>query len=323
MTGLRQPFRAVLGLANLLAKVGLTPSPLAMLDKPASVRQLATPPFWMRRKGDLRVRTREVLVDARGGPVRVRLYLPDGMQAGSPAILYLHGGGFVLGGLDGCDYVTRGLASRTGLLVASVEYRLAPECPYPGPLDDCEDALRWLVEECPEGIDGSRVAVGGDSAGGNLAAALALRTRDVAGPKLVHQTLIYPFLDGTISSSSWTEHAGGGIDADAGRRMVSLYAPQHPATDPYVSPLHARDLSGLAPALVITAEVDVLHDDAIAYVERLVEAGVPTVHRDFAGVPHGFVTMPRLCRDSDQALDLIAAEMSQALHGAAARPVGD
>jgi acetyl esterase len=318
MSGLRQPFRAVLGLAELLVKVGLSPSPLAMLDKPAEVRQLSKPPFWMTRKGDPRVTTREVLVEGRGGPVRVRLYVPVGHQAGTPAILYLHGGGFVLGGLDGCDYVTRGLAARTGLLVASVEYRLAPECAHPGPLEDCEDALGWLASEQPEGIDGTRVAVAGDSAGGNLAAALALRTRDLAGPRLVHQTLIYPFLDGTISSPSWTRHAGGGIDADAGRRMVSLYAPNHSATDPYLSPLHATDLSGLPPALVITAEVDVLHHDATSYVERLVEAGVPTVHRDYSGVPHGFVTMPRLCRDSDLALDLIASEVSQAVYGDAA-----
>jgi acetyl esterase len=321
VTGLRQPFRAVLGVANLLVRLGLSPDPMALLEKPVAVRQRNKPPFWMTRKGDPRVRTRDVLVDGRGGPVRVRLYLPEGMRPGSPAVLYLHGGGFVLGGLDGCDYVTRGLASRTGLLVASVEYRLAPECPHPGPLDDCEDALAWLVEECPEGIDGTRVAVGGDSAGGNLAAALALRRRDQAGPRLVHQTLIYPFLDGTITSPSWRQHAGGGIDAIAGRRMVSLYAPHHEPDDPTLSPLHAEDLGGLPPTLVVTAEVDVLHADARSYVERLVQAGVPTVHRDFAGVPHGFVTMPRLSRDADRALDLIASEMSQALHGDAARPV--
>ena len=318
---LKQPFRAVLGLVDLLMWVGLSPSPLAGLTKPAAVRQLSKPPFWMTRKGDPRVTTREVLVDGRGGPVRLRLYVPPGHRPGTPAILYLHGGGFVLGGLDGCDYITRGLAARTGLLVASVEYRLAPECPFPGPLDDCEDALRWLVEECPQGVDGTRVAVGGDSAGGNLTAALALRVRDTSGPTIAHQTLLYPFLDGTISSTSWEEHAGGGIDRAAGVRMVQLYAPHHSPTDPYVSPLHAPDLSGLPPALVVTAEVDVLREDATSYVERLVTARVPTVHRDFAGVPHGFVTMPRLCRDADAALDLVASEMTQSLYGEADRPV--
>ncbi|MDP9182511.1 MAG: alpha/beta hydrolase [Actinomycetota bacterium] len=316
---LKQPFRAVLGLTELLTRVGLSPSPLAQLEQPAAVRQLSKPPFWMTRKGDPRVTTREVLVEGRGGPVRVRLYLPEDLQPGTPTILYLHGGGFVLGGLDGCDYITRSLASRTRLLVASVEYRLAPYCPYPGPLDDCVDALRWLVNECPEGIDGTRVAVAGDSAGGNLAAALALRVRDEGGPHIAHQTLIYPFLDATISASSWTTYAGGGIDVDAGHRMVSLYAPNHEAKDPYVSPLHAEDLSGLPPALVLLAEVDVLHGDGHAYAKRLVEAGVPTVRREFARVPHGFVTMPRLCKEAELALDLIASEMSHALYGEAAR----
>jgi acetyl esterase len=316
---LKQPFRAVLGLVDRLMRLGLNPSPLGAVSKPVVERQRSRPPFWMTRPGDRTVMTREEVVDGRGGPVTVRLYVPVGHQPGTPAILYLHGGGFVLGGLDGCDYISRGLASRTGLLVASVEYRLAPDTPFPGPLDDCEDALRWLVETCPEGVDGTRVAVGGDSAGGNLAAALALRVRDELGPRISHQTLMYPFLDGTISTPDWDTYAGGGVDRSAGVRMVELYAPHHSPTDPYVSPLHAADLTGLPPALVITAQVDVLRGDGLAYVDRLVEAGVPTVHRDYPGVPHGFVTMPRLCREADQALDLVAAEMSQALHGESAR----
>jgi acetyl esterase len=317
---LKQPFRGLSGLFELLRKVGLDPSPLAMLEKPVAVRQQSKPPFWMTRPGDRTVATRELVVDGRGGPVTVRLYVPVGHRPGTPAILYLHGGGFVLGGLDGCDYVSRGLAARTGLLVASVEYRLAPDTPHPGPLDDCEDALRWLVETRPDGIDGTRVAVGGDSAGGNLTAALALRVRDELGPRIAHQTLIYPFLDGTISSADWDDHAGGGVDRAAGRRMVDLYAPHHAPTDPYVSPLHADDLSGLPPALVVTAQVDVLRADSIGYVERLRAAGVPVVHRDYRGVPHGFVTMPRLCREADDALDLVASDMAQALHGEGARP---
>jgi acetyl esterase len=317
---LKQPFRGIFGLFELLRRLGLDPSPLAMVEKPVAVRQQSKPPFWMTRPGDRSVSTREVVVAGRGGPVTVRLYVPVGHRSGTPAILYLHGGGFVLGGLDGCDYISRGLAARTGLLVASVEYRLAPETPHPGPLDDCEDALRWLVETCPEGVDGTRVAVGGDSAGGNLAAALALRVRDGVGPRIVHQTLVYPFLDGTISSADWDDNAGGGVDRAAGVRMVEHYAPHHSPTDPYVSPLHAESLAGLAPALVVTAQVDVLRADSIAYVERLRAEGVPVVHRDYPRVPHGFVTMPRLCREADDALDLVASEMAQALYGEDARP---
>lgn len=311
---LKQPFRFALTSVELLRKLGLDASPLAMLSKPEHVRQANKPPRWMTRPGDRTVRTHELTIRGRGGPVRVRLYLPVGQQPGTPAILYLHGGGFVLGGLDGCDYLARGLASRTKLLVASVEYRLAPETVHPGPLDDCEDALRWLVETCPAQIDGSRVAVGGDSAGGNLAAALVLRMRDSDGPTIAHQSLLYPFLDGTISSADWDDYATGGVDRAAGRRMVELYAPNHDPKDPLLSPVFAPSLEGLPPTLVVTAEVDVLRADGRAYVDLLRAAGVPTVHREYARVPHGFVSMPRLCRDADECLDLVAAQMARALH---------
>jgi acetyl esterase len=250
----------------------------------------------------------------------VRTYLPPGLRPDSPAIVYLHGGGFVLGGLDGCDYITRGLASRTGYPVFSVEYRLSPECAFPGALEDCEDALRWVAETRPEGIDPARIAVGGDSAGGNLAASLALLVRDSSGPTIRHQTLVYPLTDCTVTSPSWLLHKGGGIDVAAGRDMVRHYAPHHAADHPLVSPLHAPDLSGLPPALVITAEVDVLNYDGRDYAERLLTAGVPVVYRDYPGIPHGFVTMPRLSRDSDHALDLIASEMVSALTASTTEP---
>lgn len=315
MTRLRQPFRGILGLTDLMLRLGIGPSRAAMIAAPVADRQLSKPPFWMTRPGDPAVRTHEQVVDGRGGPLRVRAYLPPGLAPGSPAIVYLHGGGFVMGGLDGCDYITRGLASRTGFPVYSVEYRLAPDCPFPGPLEDCEDALRWLAETGPDGIDPTRIAVGGDSAGGNLTAALALLVRDSGGPRIRHQTLVYPFTDGTLTSPSWATHCGGGIDLAAGQDMMRGYAPHHAADDPLVSPLHAPDLSGLPPALVITAEIDVLNEDGHRYAERLLEAGVPVLLRDYPGLPHGFVTMPRLCKESDQALDLMAAEMTKALVG--------
>lgn len=313
MARLRQPFRAILGLTDLLLRFGVSGSPTKLIGTPAAKRQLSKPPFWMTRPGDPAVTTREQSVPARGGPVRVRTYLPPGLRPGSPAIVYLHGGGFVLGGLDGCDYISRGLASRTGYPVFSVEYRLAPECPFPGPLEDCEDALRWVVDTMPEGIDPARVVVGGDSAGGNLTAALMLLLRDNGGPVVRHQTLVYPLTDGTCSLPSWRQHSGGGVDLDAGATMMAAYAPHHPPDHPLVSPLHAPDLSGLPPALVLTAEYDVLHDDGHDYAARLLEAGVPVVHREYDGLPHGFVTMPRLTRSSDSALDLIAAEMTAAV----------
>lgn len=313
MTRLRQPIRALLGVAEVLMRFGLAPTTVAQAAAPVAERQLNKPPWWMTKPGDRTVQTWERELEGRCGPVKVRGYVPAGLRPGSPVIVYLHGGGFVLGGLDGCDYLTRGLASRTGFLVVSVEYRLAPDCPFPGPLEDCQDALRWVVETRPDGIDPSRIAVAGDSAGGNLTAALALLSRDSGGPHIAHQTLVYPFTDGTLSSDDWDLRARGGVDRKAGEQMVAWYAPNHPANEPLVSVLHA-DHRGLPPALVITAEHDVLRADGIRYAEALLRDGVPVVHRDYDGLPHGFLSMPRLTRESDRCLDLIAAEIRTALH---------
>jgi len=245
--------------------------------------------------------------------LRLRVHRPTGAQAG-PAVLYVHGGGFVLGGLDACDYITRGLCSRTGYPVVSVEYRVAPECPFPAALEDCRDVLQWMVDTRPLGLDPSRIAVAGDSAGGNLSAALTLLTRDDGGPRLRHQTLVYPFTDGTLASTDWEEHAMAGVDRSRGEQMVRWYAPHHPADEPLMSVLHAEH-HGLPPALVITAEHDVLRSDGSRYAQKLAAAGVPVLHRDYEGVPHGFLGMPRLTSESDRCLDLIATEITAALTG--------
>jgi acetyl esterase len=318
MTRLRQPIRALLALSNGLVRLGLAPSPIQQVTEPVVKRQLSKPPAWMTRPGDRTIRTREHELDGRCGPITVRVYVRPGTQPGSPVIVYLHGGGFVLGGLDGCDYITRGLAARTGFPVVSVEYRLAPDCPFPGPLEDCQDALQWVVDTRPEGIDPTRIALGGDSAGGNLTAALALLIRDSGGPEIRHQTLVYPFTDGTLSSTDWDTRAMGGVDRSAGQQMMAWYAPNHPADEPLVSVLHA-DHAGLPTALVITAEHDVLRSDGLRYAQALRNAGVSVVERDFEGLPHGFLSMPRLTKDADRCLDLIAQEMCAALTGTSPR----
>jgi acetyl esterase len=312
VTRLQQPLRALLGLAEILMRAGLMPDTMKLAGAPVLERQRNKPFFWMTRPGDRTVRTWEHELDGRRGPITVRVYVKPGTEPGLPVIVYLHGGGFVFGGLDGCDYITRGLAARTGFPVVSVEYRLAPECPFPGPLEDCEDALRWVVQTRPEGIDPTRIALAGDSAGGNLAAALTLIARDGGGPEISHQTLVYPFTDGTLASTDWDTRARGGVGRSAGQQMMAWYAPNHPADEPLVSVLHA-DHRGLPPALVVTAEHDVLHSDGHRYATALREAGVAVVHRDYEGVPHGFLSMPRLTREADRCLDLIAAEMTAAL----------
>ena len=312
MTRLQQPLRSLLGLADALIRLRLAPSTMALAGRPVAERQLSKPLFWMTRRGDRSVRTWEHELPGRGGPVRVRVYVPPGSRPGQPVIVYLHGGGFVFGGLDGCDYITRGLASRTGFPVVSVEYRLAPDCPFPGPLEDCQDALRWVVDACPEGIDPSRIALAGDSAGGNLTAALTLLNRDTERAEIRHQTLVYPFTDGTLASTDWDTRAMGGVDRKAGEQMMAWYAPNHPADEPLVSVLHA-DHHDLPPALVVTAEHDVLRGDGHRYAEALGRAGVPVEHREYDGLPHGFLSLPRLTKEADRCLDLIADRMRLAL----------
>ena len=312
MARMNRRLRFVFGLGEVLVRLRLAPSPLKAYEAPVDVRQASKVPFWMGRKGDQTLAVAVETVAGRGGPIRVRTYRKPGTPEGSPAILYLHGGGFMLGGLDACDWIVRSLCARTGFPAFSVEYGLAPECPFPGPLEDCRDALQWLADTRPHGIDPTRIAVAGDSAGGNLAAALALLTRDDGGPQLRHQTLVYPFTDGTLASTDWDTASMGGVGRAAGEHMVKAYAPNHPVDEPLVSVLHA-DHAGLPPAFVITAEHDVLRTDGRAYADKLREAGVPVLHRDYEGVPHGFLGMARLTPASDLCIALIASEITAAL----------
>jgi acetyl esterase len=312
MTPMNARLRFAVALSTALTRLRLAPSPMTQADAPAERRQAIRVPAWMGRPGDRSLEVALERVDARGGPLRVRTYRKPGTPAGSPAILYLHGGGFVLGGLDACDFVVRSLCALTGFPVLSVEYRLAPECPFPGPLEDCCDVLQWLRDTCPHGIDPTRIAVAGDSAGANLAAALTLLSRADGRPPLRHQTLVYPFTDATLSSTDWDTRAMAGAGRSLGEQMLRWYAPGHPVEDPLLSVLHA-DHAGLPPALVITAEHDVLHADGTAYASKLAAAGVPVVLHDVPGVPHGFLGMPRLTPESGRCLALIATEITAAM----------
>jgi len=217
--------------------------------------------------------------------VPIRLHRPNGSN-GLPVLVYLHGGGWTTGSATELDALCRTLAEAVECVVAAVEYRLAPEHPFPAGLDDCFAATAWLAEHAPElGLDPARFAIGGGSAGANLAAAVTLLARDRHGPSLVFQLLAYPPLD----------HAAF---ADAERAVFrradiewhwSQYLPDRSdGDDQRASPLRATDLSGLPPALVLTAEHDPLTEEALAYAVRLAEAGVPAEARHFAGAQHGF-----------------------------------
>ncbi len=234
-----------------------------------------------------------------GGEITVRVYTPAG-DAPLPAHLYIHGGGFWIGTLDHFDVNCRATAVGAGCVVASVDYRLAPEFHFPTAPEDCYAALRWLVDHAGElGVDPSRISVGGGSAGGNLAAVVALMARDRGGPPLVFEVLEIPVTDLTMSQPSVAENAEGYVlTREAMDQYVGYYLGESgDPKDPYASPLLAGDLSGLPPALVMTMEFDPLRDEGEAYGRRLQEAGVPTTVRRWDGQIHGSASFAQLVPD--------------------------
>ncbi|MFJ6409472.1 alpha/beta hydrolase [Streptomyces hydrogenans] len=251
----------------------------------------------------------------RSGELRARLYHPDGPPAAGPrpVLVYLHGGGFVLGTLDGVDEVCRAIAARSGWAVFSLEYRLAPENPYPAALDDCFDAFFWLRRAASVlGIDPEAIAVGGDSAGGNLAAALCLKLRDLGLAQPVSQVLVYPAVDGAFAAPSWTDFAEAPLLTSADARWFwdqYIGSDRGEAVDQYAAPMRAESLRNLPPALVLTAEVDPLRDDAEAYAERLRRDGVEVASVRCAGVFHGFFTEVGVFAKTDEAISRVALHL--------------
>jgi acetyl esterase len=229
----------------------------------------------------------QVQVD--GGHIPVRCYWPAG-DAPFPVHLYLHGGGFWLGSIAGSDIACRELCAAAGALVVSVGYRLAPEHPFPVAVEDCYAALCWVSDNASRiGAEPGVISVGGESAGGNLAAVVALMARDRRGPKLALQVLSIAVTDLTGSQPSVDQFAEGYLLSRAGMRTQREYyvGDSVDPKNPYVSPLFAPDLEGLPPALVVTMEFDPHRDEAEAYARRLVEAGVVTLQRRFLGHVHG------------------------------------
>lgn len=244
------------------------------------------------------------------GPIPLRVYTPPGPRP-HPVLVYFHGGGWVTGDLDSSDTRCRILADWARCLVVSVDYRLAPEHPFPAAADDSFAATTWVAEHAAElGADPRRIAVGGDSAGGNLAAVVALMARDRGGPSLVFQYLVYPVVDCDLDRPSHKDNGRGyGLTREGMAWYFEQYVPDAARrTDPLVSPIRAKDLSGLPPALVITAEFDPLRDEGEAYAEALRAAGVPVTVTRYDGMVHGFVSQAREFDKGKQAvLESVAA----------------
>jgi acetyl esterase len=259
----------------------------------------ARPPFsWVTGPVDRRVGITYGTAPARDGyEIPLRVYRPRAVRDAEtdvPVILYFHGGGWVQGNVVMYDPLCTHLAQQVRAVVVSVDYRLAPEFKAPTAAYDCIDATRWVAghDEVLR-ADTSRLAVAGDSAGGNLAAAVALTARDAGGPRISHQALIYPGLDLTLSSPSIDEHAHAPVLTRA--NIVAFrrhYLPDGAdPRDPVLSPLFG-DLAGLPPALVQTADLDPLRDDGLRYAEALRAAGVAARATNYVGLPHGFASFP-------------------------------
>ena len=251
----------------------------------AAAAALAGPAPAMRSAHDHRVAVA-------GGEITVRVLVPP--QGARGVILYLHGGGWVIGTLDGYETMARKLAERTSCAVALVDYRLAPEHRYPTAVDDCYAAFEWTAARLGDitGRADVPLIVAGDSAGGNLSAVVAFRARDRHGPDIALQVLVYPVTDADFARPSYTDPDNQLLlTSDSMVWFWDHYLPDIARRqEPDASPLHAADLAGLPPAVVLTAEHDVLRDEGEAYAERLRAAGVPVELRRHAGQMHGFFT---------------------------------
>ena len=256
-----------------------------------------------------------------GDPVvMVRVYTPSDLDAPAPGFFWIHGGGMVIGYASMEDPASKATAAEMGCVVASVEYRLAPEHPHPAPIEDCYAGLKWFADNSESlGVDRGKIAVGGGSAGGGLAAALALLVRDRGEVEIISQQLIYPMLDdrNITHASHYVQHPKvwnrkcniAGWSALLGKPAGS------DDVSPYASPARAEDLSGLPPAFIIVGELDLFVDESIDYAVRLIQAGVPTELHVFAGAFHGSELMMPMSETSRRWKAVQSGALRQALHG--------
>lgn len=300
-------------LLQQMEKANLTP--YEAMTPQESRRQMAVGSCFMERPPEVfSWEDREIPGPA--SQLRIRLYKPAAEDT-LPVVVFFHGGGWIMGSIETHDVYCRQLANASGYAVVSVDYRLAPENKFPAGLEDAYAATNWVWEQAAEiGLDARRIAVAGDSAGGNLAAAVALLARDRGGPPLAFQLLMYAVLDYNFDTPSYRENATGYHLT----RAAMIWSWGHylqselDGLSPYASPLRAEDLSGLPPAMILTAEYDPLRDEGEAYAARLRAAGVPVELRRYDGLIHGFARRTNVLDRAREALQHVA----DALRGVAA-----
>ncbi|MEO8540408.1 MAG: alpha/beta hydrolase [bacterium] len=267
-----------------------------------------------RPEGEPVAKVEDRTIPANGADIPVRIYRPEGTGT-KPVLVWYHGGGWVIGSLDGSDYGCRIMANASGAVVISVDYRLAPESKFPTAADDCYEVTKWVSEHAAElGVDASRLAVGGDSAGGNLAAVVAHMARDAGGPAIAYQALIYPVTNHSYDTGSYSANADGYLlTKDSMVWFWNHYLnDESDGQHPKASPLRLSDHSSLPPAYVITAEFDPLRDEGEAYAKRLRESGVEVEAKRFDGQIHGFFANPAI-EEGQEAARMIGKKLADIL----------
>jgi acetyl esterase len=265
---------------------------------------------------------RDLAASGPAGPIPLRLYRGLGTAAGAPlpALVYFHGGGWTIGDLETHDIICRTLANNARCAVIAADYRMGPEHRFPAAVEDCIAVTRWVAQHAATlGVDATRIAVGGDSAGGNLAAVVAISLRDAGGPPLAFQALVYPATDQRMDSASHAKFAEGFLLTRKNMRWFrDNYLSPGDYDDWRASPIRAADLARLPPAHIITAGYDPLVDEGRAYSDRLVAAGVPVLYECFEGMAHGFLTMGGVVAAANHALYRLGQSLAQAF-----KPVPD
>ncbi|MGI4954023.1 MAG: alpha/beta hydrolase [Janthinobacterium lividum] len=304
-------------IATMLAQLAAAGRPALSAGTPEQARQMMSGMREAYGAGPAVRRVEALTIPTRAGAIPARLLADAEQPAG--LIVYLHGGGWVLGGLDDFDAFGRVLAQRSGCAVLMVDYRLAPEDRFPAAIEDCIDATLWAQDQCAALLGAAvPLLVGGDSAGGNLAALVAAALRGRVA--LALQLLIYPVTDAAFDTPSYQAY-GEGLPLTR-QDMVWFfghYAPGVDRADPTLHPAALQDLAGLPPAHVVTAEYDVLRDEGEAYAARLSQAGVPTTLRRYDGLTHGFIRLLNLVREVDGAVSDMATACAQACNRTGAK----